>query len=84
MSLILKQIYKDIIKSSNCCEDIEMEVFESIPWSNLTRENKKKYILNYMKDHNIIPEDISMYTFKNISYNKEQRKITNLTYYKKE
>ncbi len=82
MSTILQQIYKDLIKKSNYCEDIEMTDLQAIPWSKLPVEQKKKYILHYMKNNNI-EGHISEYTFKNISFNKEQKEITNLTYYKK-
>ncbi len=79
MSAILQQIYKDLIKKTDYTEDIEMTDF---PWSKLPTEQKKKYILNYMKKHNI-QGHISDYTFKNISFNQERKEIINLTYYKK-
>lgn len=79
MSSILIQIYRDL-SSNNHTEYIEME--QCVPWSGIDKKDKKKYIISYMKS-NSIEGDISMYTFKDISFNKTERKITNLTYYRK-
>lgn len=91
MSSILRQIYLDLTSKSRYreqSEDIEMiEYFnnnnlQAIPWPNLKPEEKKKYILCYMKCNNI-EGDISQYTFKNISFNKEKKQIIKLNYYRK-
>lgn len=58
------------------------EEVEPTSWPDLSPEEKKKCILKYMK-RNKIKGDISLYTFKEIRFNKEERKITRLTYYRK-
>jgi hypothetical protein len=90
MSAILRQIYDDLIGNSeiNVDEDTEMESLNSEPetrsisWPDLSPEEKKRCIFCYMKS-NKIEGDISLYTFKDIRFNKEQIKITQLTYYRK-
>lgn len=88
MSTILRQIYKDIITNCAITSDIEMnalsshKIVEPCSWIDLNNEEKKKYIVHYMK-RNKIQGDISLYTFKDIRFNKEERKITKLTYCRK-
>lgn len=88
MSTLLREIYNDILTNSSIICDIEMDslcshkIVEPCSWIDLNNEEKKKHIVHYMK-RNKIQGDISLYTFKDIRFNKEERKITKLTYCKK-
>lgn len=71
MSTILQQIYTDIYN-----EELNP------PWSKLSKEKKMEKITDYMIK-NDITQNIHDFTFKNIKYNPNTKKIISLTLYEK-